>query len=153
MLREFRQLSGVVLTESAFKEALFRRQSRALQQEMLSAAAVRYAELFVRVLKGVKGGPSNVRVWSREGVGARVYFPGKVGFLAVGSDGTLSSVVRGRQTLEVSAMYPAWSRAVTKAEELYYQESDGVRERLDREIEAALVALAKRLGVSHLVGE
>jgi hypothetical protein len=79
-----------------------------------------HAEAFVRILVEV-GGPTQLRVWQREGVGTRIYFPSELGYLSVSRDGTVRDIERGRQTLAVTGLYPAWRRAYREALRLYTQ--------------------------------
>lgn len=64
------------------------------------AHALRLAELLREL-----GGP-RVNVWSREGVGTRLYFPGEAGFLSIGEDGTVRDRERGKLVFMESAIYP-----------------------------------------------
>lgn len=77
------------------------------------AEARRFAERLAEILKGL-GGP-RVNVWSREGVGTRLYFPGEVGFLSVGMDGTVSDRQRGKLVFLESALYPEQRKKVRLA--------------------------------------
>jgi hypothetical protein len=65
------------------------------------------------------GGPKTLRVWRKDGVGTRIYFPGEVGFLTVSADGSVSEKLRGRLTFQVSGLYPAWARAVKAGRSAY----------------------------------
>jgi hypothetical protein len=73
-----------------------------------------HAEQFIRLLEE-EGGPKHLRVWQRADVGTRIYFPGDVGFVSVGADGSIKTTLRGKQSLTVTALYPAWRRAFSAA--------------------------------------
>jgi hypothetical protein len=73
------------------------------------AHALRLAELLREL-----GGP-RVNVWSREGVGTRLYFPGEAGFLAIGMDGTIRDRERGKLVFMESALYPEQRKKVRLA--------------------------------------
>lgn len=104
-----------VLAKRALQRALVLEKSsrvdtaRAERREDAKAFAERLASLIVE-----QGGPS-VRAWFREGVGARVYFPGEAGFLSVSGDGSVSDILRGRQVFEERALYPQQRKAVRAA--------------------------------------
>lgn len=89
-------------------------------QEASNEDARMHAEAFVRILAEV-GGPTQARVWQREGVGTRVYFPGDLGYVVVGRDGTVRDTSRGKQTLAVTSLFPAWRRAYREALSLHAQ--------------------------------
>jgi hypothetical protein len=86
-----------------------------------------HAEAFVRIL-GEVGGPTQLRVWQREGVGTRIYFPSELGYLSVSRDGTVRDTERGRQTLAVTGLYPAWRRAYREALRLHTQAREEARD-------------------------
>lgn len=89
-------------------------------QKSDSATTRMHAEAFVRILAEV-GGPKQAQVWQREGVGTRVYFPSDLGYVTVGRDGAVRDNSRGKQTLAVTALYPAWRRAYREALLLHTQ--------------------------------
>ena len=78
------------------------------------AKALAHAERFVALLEE-EGGPKHLRVWQKDAVGTRIYFPGDLGFVSVGASGSVSTMLRGKQTLAVTALYPAWRRAFNVA--------------------------------------
>lgn len=78
------------------------------------AKARDHAERFVRMLEEA-GGPKHLRVWQKDTVGTRIYFPGDLGFVSVGADGSINTTLRGKQTLAVTSLYPAWRRAFNAA--------------------------------------
>lgn len=77
-----------------------------------------FAEKFVEMVKKA-GGPSRLRVWQRSGVGTRVYWPGDMGFMVVGSDGTVSNFDRGRESFDPRMLYPKWRKALKTAQDQY----------------------------------
>jgi hypothetical protein len=85
-----------------------------------------HAEAFVRILAEV-GGPKQLRVWQGADAGARVYFPGDLGYVTVSREGTVRDMARGGQTLAVTALYPAWRRAYREALRLHTQARDEAR--------------------------
>lgn len=84
-----------------------------------AAGAERLRELIIE-----RKGPTRLRVWSKKGVGTRLYFPGDAGYLVFGWDGGVSSMDRGRQTLAWSALYQSWRKAVRDAIDAYRVELD-----------------------------
>jgi hypothetical protein len=85
------------------------------------ARAKAYAERFIQILAAEKG-PSRLNVWQREGVGTRIYFPAKLGYLSVYPNGELSEFSGSQQTLAVSGLYKSWRAAYKRAKKRYYQE-------------------------------
>ena len=73
-----------------------------------------HAERFIHLLEEA-GGPKHLRVWQRDNVGTRIYFPGDFGFVSVGADGSIKTTLRGKQSLAVTSLYPAWRRAFNAA--------------------------------------
>lgn len=84
--------------------------------------AIAHAKVLVGLIRATPGAPKQVRVWSQPGVGVRIYFPGQIGFLSVGWEGSPSRMMRGVQTYNESAMYPAWRRAVRSALAVYNED-------------------------------
>jgi hypothetical protein len=101
--------------------ALLRVQAEREERALLDDTdARRHAEAFIRIL-GEVGGPKQLRVWQKKGVGTRIYFPGELGYVTVGRDGSVWSMGPGGQTLAVTALYPAWRRAYNQANRLHAQ--------------------------------
>ena len=67
------------------------------------------------------GGP-RLRVWSKPGTGVRVYFPGEIGYLSVGQDGSVSETSRGKLHFNESGLYPAWRKAVREGRRVYLEQ-------------------------------
>lgn len=86
------------------------------------ARARDHAERFVQMLEEA-GGPKHLRVWQKDAVGTRIYFPGDLGFVSVGADGSINTTQRGRQTLTVTSLYPAWRRAFNAALQRHAREA------------------------------
>jgi len=119
---------------------------RAMQREREAVEAVRgldrdvalrSAEVLVAAIRAA-GGPSQLRVWTKPGVGVRVYFPGEIGYLSVGSDGSVSETSRGKLHFAESGLYPAWKKAVREGRRAYLQQ-------LGARLEAAGEARAARM--------
>lgn len=87
------------------------------------------------------GGPQVLSIWTRPGYGVRVYFPGEKNYLVVGTDGSLSDIVRGRRVFDDGAFYPNWRRAIRAGRSAY---ADTLGERLTDHAQAR-VALTQRL--------
>lgn len=79
--------------------------------------AHRHADALAEAINAL-GGP-RVRVWSAPGKGVRVYFPGSIGYLGVGADGSVSETAGRYQTFAESSLYPAWRRIVREGRETY----------------------------------
>lgn len=101
--------------------ALLRVQAEREERALLDDSDARmHAEAFIRILAEV-GGPKQLRVWQKKGVGTRIYFPGELGYVSVGRDGSVWSMGPGGQTLAMTALYPAWRRAYNQANRLHAQ--------------------------------
>jgi hypothetical protein len=83
--------------------------------------ALESAEALVAAIRAA-GGPSQLRVWTKPGLGVRVYFPGAIGHLDVGQDGSISEVSRGKLHFAESGLYPAWKNAVREGRRAYMQQ-------------------------------
>jgi hypothetical protein len=100
--------------------------------------ALESAEALVAAIRDA-GGPSQLRVWTKPGLGVRVYFPGAIGHLDVGQDGSISEVSRGKLHFAESGLYPAWKKAVREGRRMYLQQL-GARLAAHGEARAARVA-------------
>jgi starvation-inducible DNA-binding protein len=91
------------------------RNDRSRQQEQAGRAnAKQKAELLARLIKK-HGGPDRLSVWHKPGVGTRIYWPGDLGFLSIGQDGSVSGLNRGRYTFDEFSLYKGWRRAYRAA--------------------------------------
>lgn len=91
--------------------------------------AMAHAERLAELVRAQPGAPRRVSAWGKKGVGARVYFPGELGFVSVGWDGSVSTTSRGQQTLSESAMYRSWRTAWRAGRAAYLAELEAGRER------------------------
>ena len=84
--------------------------------------AMAHAERLAQLVREQPGAPRAVRAWGKPGIGARVYFPGDLGFVSVGWDGSVSTTSRGRQIFDPGALYPSWRRAWRAGYAAYFDE-------------------------------
>ena len=124
---------------------------RAMQRERAAGEAARgldrsfalqSAEALVDAIRAA-GGPSQLRVWTKPGLGVRVYFPGEIGHLTVGEDGSISEASRGKVHFLESGLYPAWRKAVREGRRMYMQQL-GARLEAAGEARAARVAEVRK---------
>jgi hypothetical protein len=124
---------------------------RAMQRERAAGEAARgldrtfalqSAEALVDAIRAA-GGPSQLRVWTKPGLGVRVYFPGEIGHLTVGEDGSISEASRGKVHFLESGLYPAWRKAVREGRRAYLQQL-GARLEAAGEARAARVAEVRK---------
>ena len=77
------------------------------------AYAVRFAAEVAR-----HGGPT-VRLWTKPGIGVRMYFPLDTGFLTMSRGGDIGVRDRGKQSLAMTALPATWRKALAKARESF----------------------------------
>jgi len=95
-----------------------RRERTRQQEQEARAGAKQKAEDLSRLIKK-HGGPDRLTVWHKPGVGTRIYWPGELGFLSIGQDGSVSDLSRGRYTFDEYSLYKGWRRAYRAALEEY----------------------------------
>lgn len=94
-----------------------------VSQEAMRSQAIEHAVALIEALQETPGAPQ-ARLWTK--AGARVYFPGDLGYLLVGHDGSLQgdAVLPGRRgqslTFHLHAMPPAQRIAYRQALARYH---------------------------------
>jgi hypothetical protein len=92
------------------------------------AAALEHANKFIARVIALRG--PNLRIWQKPGIGTRVYFPMKLGFISFSPGGDITEFNRGYQTLEFESLYPQWRRAYLQAKaEHIARVTDSIEER------------------------
>lgn len=79
--------------------------------------SLRSAETLAELIRAEKGAPGNLRVWSKEGVGVHLYFPGDQFLTFNGAD--FSTFHRGKLSFDLGAFYPAQKRGIYAAMNKY----------------------------------
>lgn len=103
---------------------------------------VECAHEFANIVKRLTG-INRLNVWEKNGM-VRVYFPGKIGYVVVGQDGTINSTSRGRLTLNTSGMYKSWRVGLNKAFKEYLGRHSVLIDKKEAKIDGLLKELDKK---------